>query len=153
VAGEEVVQALKDELARGDTALGRTETKTSILLGVFSPVLTVGIAVLPKASLPTAAAIAFWIAIVLLAGALLLLLWNVRPRLRGSGFITYADMADDEFTKHIHALADHTERWYCGQLLGVARLGRTKFRLLAWATNLIIGALLFGLLAAVLTAV
>lgn len=146
------MQALKDELARGDTALGRTETKTSILLGVFSPVLTVGIALLPKATLPVAAAIAFWLAIVLLAGALLLLLWNVRPRLRDSGFTTYAGMADDEFAQRIQALAEHAERWYRQQLLIVARLGRTKFRLLAWATNLIIGALLAGLLAAVLTA-
>jgi Family of unknown function (DUF5706) len=152
VAGEEVVQALKDALARGDTALGRTETKTSILLGVFSPVLTVGIALLPKATLPTAAAIAFWLAIVLLAAALLLLLWNVRPRLRDSGFTTYAGMSDDEFAERIKFLAEHAERWYRGQLLVVARLGRTKFRLLAWATNLIIGALVFALLAAAITA-
>ena len=146
------MQALKDELNRGDTALGRTETKTSILLGVFSPVLTLGIAVLPKSTLPVAATVAFWIAMVLLAGALLLLLWNVRPRLRGSGFTTYAGMTDAELAEHVEAHVEHPERWYRGQLRVVASLGRTKFRLLAWATYLIIGALLFGLLAAVITA-
>lgn len=146
------MQALKDELTRGDAALGRTETKTSILLGVFSPVLTVGIAVLPKASLPVVAAIAFWVAMALLAGALLLLLWNVRPRMRGSGFTKYAGMTEDEIEAYVKNRVEHAERWYRRQLLVVAKLGVMKFRLLSWSTFLIIGALVFALLAAVLTA-
>jgi hypothetical protein len=35
-------ELFKDELNRGDAALVRTETKTSILLAVFSPIVTVG---------------------------------------------------------------------------------------------------------------
>lgn len=147
------MQALKDEITRGDSALTRTDTKTSILLGVFSPVLTVGIAVLPKATLPTAATIAFWLSIGLLACALLLLLWNVRPRMRGSGFTKYAGMTEDEVADYVKGRIEDAERWYRRQLLVVARLGRKKFRLLAWSTDLIIAAMLFGLLAAVFTAV
>lgn len=147
------MQALKDEITRGDSALTRTDTKTSILLGVFSPVLTVGIAVLPKATLPVAATVAFWVAIGLLACALLLLLWNVRPRMRGSGFTKYAGMTEDEVSDYVANRVEQAEHWYRRQLLVVAKLGRKKFRLLAWATDLIIAAMLFALLAGVLSEV
>ena len=38
----------------------------------------------------------FWAAPVLLALAVLLLSWNVRPRLRGSGFTSYESMTDTD---------------------------------------------------------
>ena len=56
---------LKEELSRGDAALGRTETKTGILLAVFSPILTVGVAVLPRAATSLPTILLFWSALAL----------------------------------------------------------------------------------------
>ncbi len=135
---ERVEGLLKEELNRGDVALGRSETKTSILLAVFSPILTVGLVVLPRASTPLAALLLFWAAVALLAGALLLLLWNVRPRLRGSGFATYEPMTDAELTEHLSRVAADSLQWYRERLLVVAQLGAKKFRMLRTATTCII---------------
>ncbi|WP_020672362.1 Pycsar system effector family protein [Amycolatopsis nigrescens] len=146
-------ELLKDELSRGDAALGRTETKTSILLAVFSPIVTAGLAVLPRASVPAAARLTFWAALVLLVLALLLLLWNVRPRLRGSGFTTYVSMTGTELTRHFAAIADDPRQWHCERLLVVARLGAKKFKLLRLATTLIIAALLLAVAAAIVAAI
>jgi pycsar effector protein len=140
---------LKDELNRGDAALVRTETKTSILLAVFSPIVTVGLAVLPRASAPAAAILTFWAALVLLVLALLLLLWNVRPRLLGSGFATYESMTDTELTQHFAHIADDPRHWYCERLLVVARLGAKKFKMLRAATTFIIVALFLAIAAAI----
>jgi hypothetical protein len=146
-------ELLKDELSRGDAALGRTETKTSILLAVFSPIATVGLAVLPRASAPTSAILTFWAALVVLALALLLLLWNVRPRLLGSGFTTYQSMTDTELTEHFARIMDDPGRWHRERLLVVARLGAKKFKLLRAATTLIIVAMFLAIAAAIASAV
>jgi hypothetical protein len=140
---------LKEELSRGDAALGRTETKTGILLAVFSPILTVGLAVLPRASTRLAAVLMFWGALALLALALLLLLWNVRPRLRGSGFATYESMTDVELTQYFTRVADDPARWHRERLRVVAQLGAKKFKILRAATTIIILALLFATAAAI----
>lgn len=145
-----VLEALvKDELSRGDAALGRTETKTSILLAVFSPVLAVGLAVLPRASVPPTATIALWAALALLALALLVLLWNVRPRLRGSGFATYQSMTEPELAQYFAIIAHDPQRWHRERLIVVAQLGTKKFKMLRAATSLIIIALLFAIMAAI----
>jgi hypothetical protein len=148
---EKVEDLLKEELSRGDATLVRTETKTSILLAVFSPILTVGLAVLPRASTPLTALLVFWAALALLALALLLLLWNVRPRLRGSGFATYESMTDAELVQHFTRVAGDPHRWHRERLLVVAQLGAKKFKLLQAATTLIIFALLLGISAAIVT--
>ncbi|GAA2783886.1 Pycsar system effector family protein [Saccharopolyspora taberi] len=150
---ETVEGLLQDELARGDSTLTRTETKTSILLAVFSPILTVGLGVLPRASVPVVATVLFWAALALLAVAMLLLLWNVRPRLRQSGFTTYSSMTDSELRRHFDRIADDPLRWHRERLLVVARLGTKKFRLLQAATTLLIVALLVAVVAAVASAV
>ena len=142
---------LKEELSRGDAALGRTETKTSILLAVFSPILTVGVAVLPRAATPLTALLIFWAALGLLAFALLLLLWNVRPRLRGSGFVTYESMTDTELVQHFTRVAGDPHRWHRERLLVVAQLGAKKFRMLRAATTLTIVALVLAIAAAIVT--
>jgi hypothetical protein len=142
-------ELLKDELSRGDAALGRTETKTSILLAVFSPIVTVGLVVLPRASAPVAAILAFWAALVLLTLALLLLLWNVRPRLAGSGFSTYESMTDTELTQHFARITCDPRRWHRERLLVVAQLGAKKFKMLRAATTLIMIALALAIIAAI----
>ncbi|MQA07154.1 MAG: hypothetical protein GEU98_01155 [Pseudonocardiaceae bacterium] len=143
---------LKDELARGDATLGRTETKTSILLAVFSPILTVGLAVLPQASTPLTARLVSWAALALLALALLVLLWNVRPRLRGSGFATYESMTDAELVQHFTRIAADPHRWHRERLLVVAQLGAKKFKMLRAATTLIVSALFLAIAAAIAAA-
>ena len=148
-AGAVLEALVKDELSRGDVALGRTETKTSILLAVFSPVLAVGLAVLPRASVPLTATIALWTALALLTLALLALLWNVRPRLRGSGFATYQSMTEPELAQHFAIIAHDPQRWHRERLLVVAQLGTKKFKLLRAATTLIIIAFLFAVVAAI----
>lgn len=143
---------LREELARGDAALARTETKASMLLAVFSPIVTVGLALLPGATTPLPALLAFWAALTLLATALLLLLWSVRPRLRGSGFAVYGTLSDAELAERITDLARDPQRWHRERLLAVVRLGAKKFRLLRVATNLIIAALLCAIAAGVVAA-
>lgn len=150
---DRALEVLKDELNRGDAALARTETKTSILLAVFSPIVTAGVAVLPQASAPVVAILVFWAALILLVLALLLLLWNVRPRLLGSGFTTYESMTDAELTQHFAHIADDPRRWHRERLLVVARLGTKKFTMLRTATTLIIGALLLAIVAAIASTV
>lgn len=144
-----VEDLLREELSRGDAALGRTETKTSILLAVFSPVLSVGLAVLPRASTALAARVLFWAALTLLAVALLLLLWNVRPRLRGSGFAVYASMTDVELEQHFTRVAGDPGRWHRERLLVIARLGARKFAMLRTATHIVASALVVAVAAAV----
>ena len=142
-------ELLKEEVTRGDAALGRTDTKTGILLAVFSPILTVGLAVLPRASTSVAATLMFWVALALLAFALLLLLWNVRPRLHGSGFATYESMTDAELMQYFTRIADHPERWHRERLRVIAQLGAKKFKMLRAATTIITFALLFAIAAAI----
>ncbi|MGW1680583.1 Pycsar system effector family protein [Saccharopolyspora sp. NPDC002376] len=152
VDSETVERLLQDELSRGDAALARTETKTSTLLAVFSPILAVGIAVLPGAAAPLAAVLLFWAALALLALALLLLLWSVRPRLRRSGFTTYESMTDTELLRHFTRIADDPQRWHRERLLVVAQVGAKKFKLLRTASLLIISALLLAIAAAIASA-
>jgi hypothetical protein len=147
--GSTLEELLKDELNRGDATLVRTETKTSILLAVFSPIVTAGVALLPRASAPAAAILTFWAALVVLVLALLILLWNVRPRLLGSGFATYQSMTDTELTQHFAHIADDPRRWHCERLLVVARLGAKKFKMLRAATTLIIVALFLAIAGAI----
>lgn len=144
---------LKEELSRGDGALARTETKISILLAVFGPLLTVGLAFAPRTDTATAALSLLWGALVLLACALLLLLWNVRPRLRGSGFVTYESMTEADLVRYFEGVAADPERWYRERLLVVTRLGARKFRMLRAATTLIMLALLLAIAAAGVAAV
>jgi Family of unknown function (DUF5706) len=151
--GSALEELLKDELNRGDAALGRTETKTSILLAVFSPIVTAGMAVLPRASAPVAALLTFWAALILLVLALLLLLWNVRPRLSGSGFVTYESMTGRDLAQHFARIAEDPQRWHCERLLVVTRLGAKKFKLLRAATTLIIFALFLAVAAAIASAI
>jgi hypothetical protein len=146
-----VMDLLKEELSRGDAALGRTETETSVLLAVLSPVLTVGLAVLPRASATPASLLLFWGALALLAIALLLLLWNVRPRMQGSGFAAYESMTNTELAQHFTHAVDDPNRWYRERLLVVAQLGARKFNLLQAATSIIIPALLLAIAAAIVT--
>jgi len=120
---------------------------------VFSPIVTAGLALLPRASAPAAAILMFWAALVLLVVALFLLLWNVRPRLLGSGFTAYESMTDTALAQHFTHLADDPLRWHCERLLVVARLGAKKFKLLRAATTLIIGALFLGIAAAITAAI
>jgi hypothetical protein len=61
--------------------------------------------VLPRAATPLAALLLCWATLALLALAFLLLLWNVRPRLRGSGFVAYESMTDAEPVSQVPALA------------------------------------------------
>ncbi|WP_190818307.1 Pycsar system effector family protein [Saccharopolyspora pogona] len=150
---EKLQDLLKEELSRGDAALGRTETKTGILLAVFSPILTIGVAVLPRAATSLAAILLFWSALTLLAVALLLLLWNVRPRLRGSGFVAIESMTDAELAQHLASAANDPLRWRREQLLVVARLGAKKFRILRAATTLVMAALLLAIAAAIASTV
>ncbi|MGO1051514.1 Pycsar system effector family protein [Crossiella sp. CA198] len=140
---------LKEELSRGDAALARTETKTGILLAVFSPILTVGVAVLPRLSTPLAAALGFWAALLLLGVALLLLLVSVRPRLRGSGFAVYQSMTDVELAAHFTRIAADPTAWHRERLRVVSRLGAKKFKLLRAATTILVLALLFAIVAAI----
>lgn len=147
-----VERLLQDELGRGDAALARTETKTSTLLAVFSPILAVGLAVLPRAAAPLTAVLLFWAALTLLAIALLLLLWSVRPRLRRSGFTTYESMTDAELLRHFTRAADDPLRWHRDRLLVVTQVGAKKFRLLRTASLLIISALLLAIAAAAASA-
>lgn len=153
VDSDAVERLLQDELSRGDAAMARTETKTSTLLAVFSPILAVGLAVLPRAAAPLAAVLLFWSALTLLALALLLLLWSVRPRLRRSGFTTYESMTDAELLHHFTRIADDPQRWHRERLLIVAQIGAKKFRLLRAASLLIISALLVAIAAAIASAV
>ncbi|PKW14604.1 Pycsar system effector family protein [Saccharopolyspora spinosa] len=150
---ETLQDLLKDELSRGDAALGRTETKTGILLAVFSPILTIGVAVLPRAGASLPAILLFWSALTLLAVALLLLLWNVRPRLRGSGFIAVESMTDAELAQYLNSAANDPLRWRREQLLVIARLGAKKFRILRAATTLVMTALLLAIAAAIVSTV
>lgn len=150
---ETLEDLLKEELSRGDAALGRTETKTGILLAVFSPILTVGVAVLPRAATSLTAILLFWSALALLAVALLLLLWNVRPRLRGSGFLAYESMTDADLAQHLMSAADDPLRWRREQLLVVARLGTKKFRILRAATTFVMAALLLAIAAAIVSTI
>jgi hypothetical protein len=144
-----VEDLVKEELSRGDVAVGRTETKTSVLLAVVSPGLTVGIAVLPRVSTALAARFLFWAALALLACALLLLLWNVRPRLHGSGFATYESMTDVELAEHFTRVAGDPVQWRRERLFVVAQLGARKFKMLRAATSLITSALILAIAAAI----
>jgi hypothetical protein len=144
-----VEDLLKAEVSHGDAAMARTETKTSILLAIFSPLCAVGLAVLPRASAPVAALVAFWAALGLLVLALLVLLWNVRPRLHGSGFATYESMSDTELAAYFARVAEDPARLYRERLLVIARLGTKKFKMLRTATTLITAALFLAIIAAV----
>ncbi|PXY22721.1 Pycsar system effector family protein [Prauserella muralis] len=151
-ADSDLAELLADEVARGDAALARTETKTSILLAVLSPIVTAGVAVLPRSDTSPPATAAFWAALGLLTAALLLLLWNVRPRLRGSGFATYARMSDADLQRHFVRAAEDPVRWHRERLLVIARVGAVKFGLLRTATQLVGAAVLVAVAAAVLAA-
>ncbi|MEV4729577.1 Pycsar system effector family protein [Saccharopolyspora sp. NPDC049426] len=145
--GDAALEVLRAELARADVAIARTDTKASVLLAVFGPIVTVGAAAVQRIPLPAAGRMALWGALVLMLLAVLLLLAVVRPQLRGSGFHNSRRMTDEEMTGFVERIIGDPQRWYRQQLLTISRLGATKFRRVRLATALIGAGMITAVLA------
>lgn len=145
--GDAALEVLRTELARADAAIARTDTKASVLLAVFGPIVTVGAAAVQRIPLPAPGRMALWGALVLMLLAVLLLLAVVRPQLRGSGFHNGRRMTDEEMAGFVERIVEDPQRWYRQQLLTISRLGATKFRRLRLATALIGTGMLTAVLA------
>lgn len=146
----EPVELMKDEIGRADGAMLRTDTKAGLLLAVFSPITAVGLAVLTRVSLHPVVTVIAAVAAVLSGSAVLLLLWTIRPKLDGSGLITYHTMSDRQLKEHFAALARDHERWHCERLIVVSGLAVLKFRLVRLASTLIALAVVSLAVAAIL---
>ncbi|MEV4644567.1 Pycsar system effector family protein [Saccharopolyspora sp. NPDC049357] len=145
--GDAALEVLRAELARADAAIARTDTKASVLLAVFGPIVTVGAAAVQRIPLPAAGRMALWGALVLTLLAVLLLLAVVRPQLRGSGFHHSRRMTDEEMTGFVERIVENPQRWYRQQLLTISRLGATKFRGVRLATAFIGAGMITAVLA------
>jgi hypothetical protein len=145
--GDVALEVLRTELARADAAIARTDTKASVLLAVFGPIVTVGAAAVQRIPLPAAGRVGLWGALVLMLLAVLLLLAVVRPQLRGSGFHRSRRMSDEEMAGFVERIVEDPQRWYRQQLLTISRLGASKFRRVRMATALIGTGMLTAVLA------
>lgn len=130
-------ELIKDEIARADGAMLRTDTKAGLLLAVFSPLTAVGLALLTRVSLHPLVTALLAVAAGLFGAAVLQLLWTIRPRLSGSGLLIYGMMTDQQLKQHFAELARDRERWHCERLVVVSRLAVRKFRLVRLASLLI----------------
>ena len=136
VYGCEPAEMIKEEIARGDAVILRTDTKAGLLLAVFGPITAVGVALLTKVSLHPAVTVLL-AAAGLLGTAVLQLLWTIRPHLAGSELLIYATMTHEQVAKHFARLAGAPERWHCERLIMLSRLSLRKFRLVRLACMLI----------------
>ncbi|KAF2779090.1 Pycsar system effector family protein [Streptomyces sp. OM5714] len=126
--------------------IARTDTKTALLLAFVGAVLAGTFAIAREVPLTVPAVVAGGLGLALLVGAAGLLLWSVRPNLRGRhGFPLWATLTTDE-------IGDAVARDLAADIAGLSRLAVAKFTCLRRAVDLILagGALL--IFAAVLTA-
>jgi hypothetical protein len=141
VHGCEPLEMIKEEIARGDAVLLRTDTKAGLLLAVFGPITAVGVVLLTKVSLHPAVTVLLAATAGLLGTAVLQLLWTIRPHLPGSELLIYATMTHEQvaehFAEHFAQLAGAPERWHCERLVVLSRLSLRKFRLVRLACMLI----------------
>lgn len=113
-------ELIKDEISRADGAMVRTDTKAGLLLAVFSPITAVGLALLTRVPLHPVVTTLLVLAAGLSGAAVLQLLWTIRPRLAGSGLLTYGAMTSAELKQHFAGLASDHERWHCERLVVVS---------------------------------
>jgi pycsar effector protein len=135
--GREPSEMIKEEIARGDAAMVRTDTKAGLLLAILSPIMAVGVPLLTAVSLHPAVTVLLVAAAGMLGTAILQLLWTIRPQLAGSGLLTYSTMTHEQLAQHFAQLAVAPERWHCERLIVVSQLGLRKFRLVRLASMLI----------------
>ncbi|MEW1545303.1 Pycsar system effector family protein [Streptomyces tsukubensis] len=125
--------------------IARTDTKTSLLLAFVGAVLLGVWTVAKDARLPLAALVVGGAAILSLLIALGLLLFAVRPNLRGHhGFCRWATETPDQVGEGLRA--DNR----CVDIAGLSRLAMVKYRRLQRAVDLIGAAMLLLTTAAVI---
>lgn len=143
---------METDLATFRAELVRVDAKAATLLTVAGVALTVGLAVLGRAGLPTAAAVTGWLAVALLGAGVVLLALTIRPNLSGNhGFMRYVAVANAaELLADVAAqqnsrtpLSDLAE-----QIAWTARAAHSKYRRVRHAVTL----LLVGLAATAVTA-
>jgi len=128
--------------------LGRVDAKAGTLLAAAGVALSVGLSVLGRVQLPTAAAVAGWSAAAAVGVAVGLLAGAVRPRLAGNhGFVRLARLSREQLL----AAAD-PDPVDPGQLIWLAQLAVGKYTRVRWAVDLLRIALVATGAAAVLAA-
>ncbi|MFJ7229605.1 Pycsar system effector family protein [Streptomyces tendae] len=130
---------LSAALAEVKAEIARTDTKTALLLAFVGAVLAGAWTVARDLPLTVPAAVAGGLGLALLVGAAGLLLWSVRPNLRGRhGFPLWATLTAEE----IGAAAGGRD--LAADIAGLSRLAVAKFTCLRRAVDLTLtgGALL-----------
>ncbi|MEU1731369.1 Pycsar system effector family protein [Streptosporangium sp. NPDC020145] len=131
------IAAVRGELARADA-------KAATLAGLVGTAVSIagGLAAVSATRLPMSAQIALWATITLLAAALLTLLLSIRPSLprpgAGFGWVAHA-YATPEALAAVAGL--DTGRTQYAELIGLARLARTKYVRIRTAVDLLLTAL------------
>jgi hypothetical protein len=143
VNGADPADLITDEIGRADASMVRTDTKAGLLLAVFGPLTAVGATLLTRSSLPAVAEVLFTCAAGLFGIAVLLLLWTIRPRLKGSGLLTYARMPGADMVRYFAELANKPDEWHCDRLKVVSQLALRKFRAVRLASSAIALGFLF----------
>lgn len=133
------------EIGRADASMVRTDTKAGLLLAVFGPLTAVGATVLTRSEVTGVAEVLFASAAGVFGVAVLLLLWTIRPRLKGSGLVTYARMSGAEMVQYFAEQTDKPHEWHCERLKVVSQLALRKFRMVRLASSAIaLGFVLLG---------
>lgn len=134
--------------------LARVDTKASTLLTLAGTALTVGLAVLARAGLPSAAAFTGWVTVSVIGAAVAVLAAAVRPALRGDyGFMRYAHTtAGDVMTE----FADAGQARRCAVdahgLVWLSKATHRKYRRVRTAVDLLMAGLAGTAVTAVLAA-
>ncbi|GAA4984096.1 Pycsar system effector family protein [Streptomyces hyderabadensis] len=126
--------------------IARTDTKTALLLAFVGAVLAGTFAIAREVPLSVPAVVAGGLGLALLVGAAGLLLWSVRPNLRGRhGFPLWATLTPEE-------IGDAVARDLAADIAGLSRLAVAKFTSLRRAVDLTLASGALLILAALLTA-
>lgn len=149
-AKDECLAKMVDEV---QAQMVRVDTKSAMLFAVSGTALTVGVATLARVNLPIVAAIAGWLAVGLIAVAVVSLGMAVRPMLKGDhGFIRYAraESIADLVTVAERISADEAT-YRSTQLLFLSKAVRRKYRRVQVAVDLLMAGLAATLLTALLS--
>ncbi|MEV7229694.1 Pycsar system effector family protein [Polymorphospora sp. NPDC051019] len=150
-----VPEPIAASLAQTRGELARVDAKAGILLAISGTALTVGLAVVTRADLPTLAALAGWVTVAVIGAAVALLTLAVRPSLAGNhGFVYYATCEPGDVLADTVKATDLTEGVRAArELVWLSRAALTKFRRVQVAVDLLLSGLAGTAATAVLTAV
>lgn len=145
-----------DEFNHVQGLISRADTKASILTGLSLAALTGGAALASKAHLHGFAAASAVLTACLIAGALVLLGWAIRPDLRGNhGFVVWAAMPDaDALHQHLAygRMTVAEEQHDCAvQLWTLARTAEAKYLRIRLAVDLLGATLVSAFITATLS--